>query len=107
MASGSRTVTHQPYPASLVQDIDRHDKEIAANSLPRPSAMRLERRRRASLRLFGGSSSPGKCGILSIEGLEEWARGLPEEDAEALVNSNGRKGHTMGSGRGLAGRDHP
>jgi hypothetical protein len=50
---------------------------------PRPE---LDRRRRAQLRLSLQNPHP-ESAELAEQGIAEWARGLPEEDTEALVDS--------------------
>lgn len=45
----------------------------------------LDRRRREELRRSLHNPHP-ESAVLPEQGLEEWARGLPEEDSEALVD---------------------
>jgi hypothetical protein len=47
-------------------------------------------RRREELRRSLRNPHP-ECADLAEQGLEEWARGLPDEDADALVDSDAGK----------------
>ncbi len=87
MASVERvTVT---LPDDLVRDIDRREKnrsKFVAEAVRRE----LDRRRRDELRR--SLQNPHRESTeLAEQGLEEWSRGLPEEDAEALVDSSAGK----------------
>src|SRR5271166_10300 len=87
MASVERvTVT---LPDDLVRDIDRREKNrsrFVAEAVRRE----LDRRRRAELRRSLKHPHPDGPD-LAEQGFTEWSHGLPEEDAEALVdNSAGR-----------------
>ncbi len=76
-------------PDDLVRDIDRREKnrsKFVAEAVRRE----LDRRRRAELRRSLDNPHP-EGGELAEQGLEEWSRGLPEEDAEALVDSSAGK----------------
>ncbi len=84
MASVERvTVT---LPGDLVRDIDRHEKNRSKFVL---DAVRreLERRRRAELHRSLHNPHPESAEVAE-RGLEEWALGLPEEDAGALVEGS-------------------
>jgi hypothetical protein len=64
-----------------------------SDSIPdAPNALRheLNRRRRAELRRSLQSPHP-ESAELAEQGFAEWARGLPEEDSEALVDSRAGK----------------
>jgi len=73
-------------PNDLVRDIDRREKnrsKFVAEAVRRE----LDRRRRAELRR--SLQNPHRESVeLAEQGLEEWTRGLPEEDAGALVDSS-------------------
>src|ERR1700733_12108772 len=69
----------------LVRDIDRREKNrsrFVAEAVRRE----LDRRRRVELRRSLENPFP-ESAELAEQGFEEWTRGLPEEDAEALVDS--------------------
>jgi Arc/MetJ-type ribon-helix-helix transcriptional regulator len=71
-------------PDDLVKDIDRREKnrsKFVAEAVRRE----LDRRRRGELRRSLQNPHPGSTEIAE-QGLEEWSRGLPEEDAESLVD---------------------
>lgn len=76
-------------PDDLLRDIDRREKnrsKFVAEAVRRE----LDRRRRAELRRSLQNPHPEST-ELAEQGLEEWSRGLPEEDVEALVdNSSGK-----------------
>ena len=72
-------------PDALVKDIDRQAKnrsKFVADAVRRE----LDRRRRAELRKSLESPHPESV-ELADEGLEEWIRSLPQENAEGLVDS--------------------
>ena len=76
-------------PNDLVRDIDRREKnrsKFVAEAVRRE----LDRRRRAELQRSLQNPHPESV-ELAEQGLEEWTRGLPAEDAEALVDSNAGK----------------
>ncbi len=87
MASIERvTVT---LPADVVKDIDRREKN-RSKFVAEAVRHELDRRRRADLRRSLQNPHP-ESAELAEQGFEEWARSLPEEDTEALVdNSAGR-----------------
>jgi hypothetical protein len=71
-------------PNGLVRDIDRREKnrsKFVAEAVRRE----INRRRRAELRR-SLENPHAECAGMAEQGIEEWARGLPEEDAEALVD---------------------
>ena len=76
-------------PNDLVRDIDRRENNRSKFVM---EAVRheLDRRRRAELRRSLQNPHP-ESADLAGQGLEEWTRGLPEEDTDALVNSNAGK----------------
>ena len=76
-------------PDDLVRDIDRREKNrsrFVAEAVRRA----LDRRRRAELCRSLRNPRPESV-ELAEQGLEEWTRGLPDEDAEALVDSGAGK----------------
>jgi Arc/MetJ-type ribon-helix-helix transcriptional regulator len=76
-------------PDDLVRDIDRREKnrsKFVAEAVRRE----LDRRRHAELRRSLQNPHP-ESAQLAEQGLEEWSRGLPEEDTEALIDSGGGK----------------
>jgi len=73
-------------PGDLVRAIDRREKnrsKFVAEAVRRE----LDRRRRAKLRRSLQNPHP-ESADLAEQGLEEWARRLPEENAEALVDAS-------------------
>lgn len=84
MASVERvTVT---LPVELVQDIDRRERnrsKFVADAVRNE----LDRRRREELKLSLANPHPESAEMSEL-GLEEWARSLPDEDAESLVDKN-------------------
>ena len=70
----------------LVRDIDRLDKN-RSKFIAEAVRNELDRRRRGELRRSLHDPHPEST-ELAGQGLEEWTRGLPVEDTEALVNSN-------------------
>jgi Arc/MetJ-type ribon-helix-helix transcriptional regulator len=101
MASVDRvTVT---LPNDLVRDIDRREKN-RSKFIAEAVRNELDRRRREELRPSLQNPHP-ESALLAEQGLEEWTRGLPEEDAEALLDSNAGKPVQWVSGEGwLEGR---
>ena len=76
-------------PDDLVRDIDRREKnrsKFVAEAVRRE----LDRRRRTDLLRSLQNPHPESTG-LAEQGLEEWSRGLPDENAEALVDSSAGK----------------
>jgi hypothetical protein len=83
MASVDRvTVT---LPSGLVEDIDRREKN-RSKFVAEAVRNELDRRRREELRRSLHNPHP-ESAVLAEQGLEEWTRGLPEEDTGALVDS--------------------
>ena len=71
-------------PSELLRDIDgreRNRSKFVAEAVQRE----LERRRREDLRRSLDNPHP-ETAVLAEQGLEEWARGLPDEDCESLVD---------------------
>jgi hypothetical protein len=72
-------------PNDLVRDIDRREKnrsKFVAEAVRRE----LDRRRRAELRR-SLQNPHAESAQLAGQELEEWSKGLPEEDTDALVDS--------------------
>ncbi len=73
-------------PNDLVRDIDRLESnrsKFVAEAVRRE----LDRRRREELRRSLNNFHPESSEVAE-QGLEQWSRGLPREDAEALVDSS-------------------
>jgi hypothetical protein len=86
MAAERVTVT---LPSELIQDIDRRDKNrsrFVAEAIRRE----LDRRRRDELHRSLNNPHP-ETGDLAELGFDDWARSLPEEDAESLVDMTAGK----------------
>ncbi len=66
-------------PDDLIRDIDRRERNR--------SKFVADAVRRADLRRSLQNPHP-ETADLAEQGLEEWSRGLPEENAEALVDSS-------------------
>ena len=83
MASVERvTVT---LPNDLVREIDRREKN-RSKFVAEAVRHELDRRRRAEL--HRSLQNPhAESAELAGQGVEEWTRGLPEEDTEALVDT--------------------
>jgi hypothetical protein len=82
----------------LVRDIDRREKnrsKFVADAVRHE----LDRRRRDDLRRSLQNPHP-ESAELADEGLEAWARSLPEEDTVALVDSSAGKPVRWVSGEG-------
>ena len=73
-------------PHDLVKDIDRREKN-RSKFVAEAVRHELDRRRRAELRRSLQNPHP-ESAELAEWGLEEWTRGLPEEDTGALVDSS-------------------
>ena len=87
MASFERvTVT---LPNALVTEIDRREKN-RSKFVAEAVRHELERRRRDELRRSLENPHP-ESNELAEQGLEEWTRGLPDEDTEGLVDSRAGK----------------
>jgi hypothetical protein len=91
-------------PNDLVRDIDRREKN-RSKFVAEAGRNELDRRRREELRRSLHNPHP-ESAELAEQGLEEWTRGLPEEDTEALVDSNAGKPVRWVSGTGwVEGRE--
>ena len=101
MASVERvTVT---LPNDLVRDIDRREKN-RSKFIAGAVRNELDRLRREELRRSLCNPHP-ESAELAEQGLEEWTRGLPEEDTAALVDSRAGTPVQWVSGEGwLEGR---
>jgi Arc/MetJ-type ribon-helix-helix transcriptional regulator len=87
-------------PDDLVREIDRREKnrsKFVAEAVRRE----LDFRRRAELRRSLQNAHPDSA-ELAEQGLEEWTRGLPEEDTEALIDSSAGKAVRWVPGEGWA-----
>ena len=102
MASAERvTVT---LPNGLIRDIDRREKN-RSKFVAEAVRHELDRRRRAELRRSLQNPHP-ESAELAERGLEEWTRGLPDEDTEALVDWNAGKPVRWAPGEGwVEGRE--
>ena len=91
-------------PNDLVRDIDRREKN-RSKFVAEAVRNELDRRRRAELHRSLDNPHP-ESAELAGQGPEEWTRGLPQEDAEALVDSNAGKPVRWVSGEGwVEGRE--
>ena len=96
MASVERvTVT---LPDDLVRDIDRREKN-RSKFVAEAVRHELDRRSRAELRLSLQNAHPESAELAEL-GFERWARGLPDEDTEALVDSTAGKPVRWTPGKG-------
>jgi hypothetical protein len=82
----------------LVRDIDRMEKN-RSKFVAEAVRNELDRRRREELRRSLHNPHPESAELVG-KGLEEWARGLPVEDAEALVDRKAGKPVRWVSGKG-------
>jgi Arc/MetJ-type ribon-helix-helix transcriptional regulator len=71
-------------PKDLVREIDRREKN-RSNFVAEAVRQELDRRRRDDLRRSLQNPHPESTAVAE-QGLEEWTRGLPEEDTEALLD---------------------
>jgi len=76
-------------PNELVRDIDRREKN-RSKFVAEAVRHELDRRRRAELRRSLQNPHPESAELAEL-GLEEWTRGLPEEDTSALVDKSAGK----------------
>jgi hypothetical protein len=91
-------------PNDLVRDIDRREKN-RSKFIAEAVRNELDRRRRDELRRSLDNLHL-ESAELAEQGLEEWTRGLPEEDAAALVDSNAGRPIRWVSGAGwVEGRE--
>ena len=83
---GRVTVT---LPNDLLKDIDRREKNRSKFVV---QAIRYELARRRRADLHRSMRNPHPEGVeLAQQGFDEWVRGLPEEDAGALVDPSAGK----------------
>jgi hypothetical protein len=82
----------------LIRDIDRREKN-RSKFVAEAVRNELDRRRREELRRSLHNPHP-ESAELAGGGLEEWARGLPKEDAAALVDRKAGKPVRWVSGKG-------
>lgn len=91
-------------PSDILKDIDRREKnrsKFVAEAVRRE----LDHRRRAELRRSLQNPHPESV-ELAERGLEEWARSLPDEDTDALVDYSAGKPVQWIPGEGwVEGRD--
>jgi Arc/MetJ-type ribon-helix-helix transcriptional regulator len=85
-------------PNDLVRDIDRREKN-RSKFIAEAVRNELDRRRRDELRRSLDNPHP-ESAELAQQGLEEWARGLPKEDAAALLDGNVGRPIRWASGEG-------
>jgi hypothetical protein len=85
-------------PHDLVRDIDRREKN-RSKFITEAVRNELDRRRRDELRRSLDNPHPESTDLAERE-LEEWTRGLPEEDAAALVDRNAGRPIRWVSGAG-------
>ena len=91
-------------PNDLVRDIDRREKN-RSKFIAEAVRNELDRRRRDEPRR-SLDNPHSESAELAEQGLEEWTRGLPEEDAAALVDSNAGRPILWVSGEGwVEGRE--
>src|SRR5258706_13407803 len=76
-------------PNDLVRDIDRREKN-RSKFVAEAVRNELDRRRRLELRRSLRNSHPESINLAG-QGIEEWMRGLPDEDTEALVDRRAGK----------------
>ena len=87
MASVERVTVSLP--DNLLRDIDRRERnrsKFVAEAVRRE----IDRRQRAELRRSLENPHPDTAELVE-QGIEEWTRDLPEEDAEGLVISGAGK----------------
>lgn len=72
-------------PDAMVKDIDRREKN-RSRFVAVAVRHELERRRRAELQKSLLNPHPESAALADL-GLQEWAEGLPDEDAEGLLDS--------------------
>src|SRR5436305_12382563 len=91
-------------PIDIVRDIDRREKN-RSKFIAEAVRHELDRRRRDELRRSLDNPHP-ESAELAQQGLEEWTRGLPEEDTATLVDSNAGRRIRWVSGEGwMEGRE--
>jgi len=72
--------------SDLVKNIDRYEKN-RSKFVAEAVRNEFDRRRREELRRSLHNPHP-ESALLAEQELEEWARGLPEEDTESLVDAS-------------------
>jgi hypothetical protein len=91
-------------PTDLVKEIDRREKN-RSRFVAEAVRNEVDRRRREELRRSLRNPHP-ESADLADQGFEEWARGLPEEDTEALLDGAVGKPVRWVSGEGwVEGRE--
>lgn len=90
-------------PDDLIKGIDRQEKN-RSKFVAEAVRHELDRRRRADLlrslrNPHSECATPGEQN-LSDQGLEEWSLGLPEEDAQALLDNSAGRAIRWVSGQG-------
>ena len=85
-------------PEDLVRHIDRREKN-RSKFIAGAVRNELDRLRREELRRSLRNPHP-ESAELADQGLEEWTRGLPEEDTGSLVDSKGGTAVRWVSGKG-------
>lgn len=85
-------------PPAIVREIDRQERNRSRFILEAVRAQ-LERRRRQGLRRSLRAPHPGSR-KLADTGLGEWARRLPAEDTDALLDAAARRPIRWTPGRG-------
>lgn len=71
-------------PEDLLRDIDRRARN-RSKFVVEAVRRELERRRRSELRISLENPHP-ESGEVAEQGLEEWSRGLPDEDTGSLLD---------------------
>ncbi len=90
-------------PSNLVTEIDRREKN-RSKFIAQAVRNELDRRRREDLRR-SLDNPHSETAQLAEQGLADWVRGLPQEDAGALVDSKAGTPIKWISGKGwVAGR---
>jgi len=87
MASVERVTVSLP--TDLLRDIDRRERN-RSKFVVEAVRREIDSRRRAELRRSLENPHP-ETAELADPGFGDWSRGLPEEDAEALVDSSAGK----------------
>jgi Arc/MetJ-type ribon-helix-helix transcriptional regulator len=91
-------------PTDLVRDIDRREKN-RSKFVAEAVRHELDSRRREELRRSLDNPHPESVEFVD-EGLEAWARSLPEEDTDALLDSSAGKAVRWVAGEGwVEGRE--
>lgn len=85
-------------PDHLIRDIDRREKN-RSRFIAEAVRRELDRRRREELRRSLENPHPESQEVAEL-GFEDWSRELPDEDAEALVDSSAGRSITWVPGSG-------